>query len=81
MRISTTVEVVSWINAKARTSETITTTSKNLKPIYIRQGATEIARSVTEYGYSSEGKPTPEIQTDSDGKEADAAGIQPERIG
>ena len=46
MRISTTVEVVSWINAKARTSETITTTSKNLKPIYIRQGATELAKSV-----------------------------------
>ena len=76
--------MISWINAKVRTSETITTTSKNLKPIYIRQNATELARSsdcVTEYGESSEGKPTPEIQTDSDRKEADAAGIQPERIG
>ena len=46
MRITTTAEILSWINTKARTSETITTTSKNLKPIYICQGATELARSV-----------------------------------
>ena len=45
-RITTTAEMISWINAKARTSETITTTSKNLKPIYIRQNATELARSI-----------------------------------
>ena len=47
MRITrTTAEMISWINAKARTSKTITATSKNLKPIYTRQGATELTRSV-----------------------------------
>ena len=74
-RITTTAEMISWINVKARTSE------MNLYSPRRHGIRKKCTHCITEYGESSEGKPTPEIQTDSDGKEADAAGIQPERIG
>ena len=59
MRITATAEMISWINTKTRTSETITATSKNLKPTYVRQSAsiqtaaaTELAKRFRVTGYA-----------------------------
>ena len=49
MRITATAEMISCINTKARISETITATSKHLKPIYIRQSASVQTAAATEF--------------------------------